>query len=696
MNKHKLDITYKGMMKFIHLYVFSCLYFGVSSQVYSAPTNALPAKSNQNIIQTDLLMTELEDHDDFYMLNTGKKATFLRKKDIYVLINDKKTSKSAKAKLMIQQQFGNNVEIVKDHRMGKHTVVRIIGKQVKKATTLQRISESGIGAEFVSPILTDPDGVGQIAVKPGLVVRIQDNVDTDKVLSELESSYSVKLQEALKFTDREFELKFTEPPKSVSDVFSTTRAIMSRPDIEWAEPLFMSTPIMFHSPNDTLYNQQWHLNNTGQNGALDDADIDAPEGWDLSRGGGTVIAIIDSGVQTDHPDLAIWTNPGESGNGKENNGIDDDGNGYIDDYHGWDFGKDDNNPNPGSSHGTSVAGVAAAIGNNDLGVIGSAPSAEILPIKINLSLRDEDLTCSDFGNAFRYAAKYAEVINNSWGWATSPPCQSVINSAISDVVHGKVPDARRGTKGSPVIFASGNSASGWIKITSNTVVTANTPHTFTWVFAKDSSDITGIGYDTAWFDHISWPDGSITDFNDDDVGVIPSGFTGFGNANWKVTNDGIHARGAMGHSIQAGAITDNQTSEIEITRSFPISGSVSFWVWVSAEYNRDRVFFFIDFSVDQVITSGAIFQNHYNDVAYPASNVDTIAVGASSDGGTSGEEERTDYSQFGPELDVVAPSRNQNQGITTTAPFSKYIDSFGGTSSASTTCNRYCCRYACL
>ncbi len=89
-----------------------------------------------------------------------------------------------------------------------------------------------------------------------------------------------------------------------------------------------------------------------------------------------VIAVFDDGVDIGHEDLAIWANPGESGGGKETNGIDDDGNGYIDDYQGWDFGDNDNDPSPGSndSHGTAVAGVAGAIGNNAIGVAGSALS----------------------------------------------------------------------------------------------------------------------------------------------------------------------------------------------------------------------------------------------------------------------------------------------------------------------------------
>lgn len=122
-------------------------------------------------------------------------------------------------------------------------------------------------------------------------------------------------------------------------------------------------------PNDPSFSQQFGKHNTGQTGGTPDADIDAPEAWDLSTGSSEfVVGIVDGGTETTHPDLIgnRWQNTAEV-NGQS--GVDDDGNGYVDDLYGWNA-YDNNGSIPSSNHGTHVAGIAAAQGNNGVGIAG--------------------------------------------------------------------------------------------------------------------------------------------------------------------------------------------------------------------------------------------------------------------------------------------------------------------------------------
>ena len=129
-------------------------------------------------------------------------------------------------------------------------------------------------------------------------------------------------------------------------------------------------------PNDPLFTNQWHLRNTGQTGGTVGADANVTPAWDTVRGTGVVIGIVDDSLEHD-PDLIDnrWTNSDEIAG----NGIDDDSNGNVDDVHGWDFVNGDSDPSNNSyGYGTAVAGVAAARGNNDIGVSGAAPNASLV------------------------------------------------------------------------------------------------------------------------------------------------------------------------------------------------------------------------------------------------------------------------------------------------------------------------------
>ena len=154
------------------------------------------------------------------------------------------------------------------------------------------------------------------------------------------------------------------------------------PDVEYAEPNYFRYATS-RIPDDTDWEELWGLHNTGQfvydRYGTADADMDAPEAWDIETGDSSVvIAVIDTGVAYDHDDLStnIWTNAGDPVDGSDN-----DGNGHVDDVRGWDFVDSDNDPMDPNDHGTHVAGTIGAIGNNTNGITGVCWTASIMPIR---------------------------------------------------------------------------------------------------------------------------------------------------------------------------------------------------------------------------------------------------------------------------------------------------------------------------
>ena len=188
-------------------------------------------------------------------------------------------------------------------------------------------------------------------------------------------------------------------------------AYRANPNVLYAEPDY--SVHLLETPNDPQFASQWALNNTGQTGGLAGADIHAPAAWDVTPGsGGTIVALIDTGVDYTHPDLAanIWTNPGEIAG----NGIDDDHDGYIDDVHGYDFVNNDSDPMDDNTHGTHVAGTLGAVGNNGIGITGVNWHVQIMALKA-LDAQGNGTLSSILG-ALSYAVAHgAKVANNSYG-----------------------------------------------------------------------------------------------------------------------------------------------------------------------------------------------------------------------------------------------------------------------------------------
>lgn len=232
--------------------------------------------------------------------------------------------------------------------------------------------------------------------------------------------------------DRLYVVEFHDSPEGIN--WKLARWLLDHPAIEYvqrdAETYALSIP------NDPYFASAWSLDNTGQTGGTPDADIDAVEAWDINKGSGVIVAVLDTGVDYNHPDLAanIWTNNGEI----PGNGIDDDGNGYVDDYRGWDFFNDDNDPfDDGSGHGTHVAGIVAGIQDNAIGVSGVGPELQIMPLKIQ-SFRQIGSVSAAIA-AVHYAAMMgASVLSNSWAvsiaWGVEGYDEPGFSPALRDAI----------------------------------------------------------------------------------------------------------------------------------------------------------------------------------------------------------------------------------------------------------------------
>ncbi len=224
-----------------------------------------------------------------------------------------------------------------------------------------------------------------------------------------------------------------------ADVRTFLSAYRTDPRVEYAEPDYIVRAT--GTPDDPMFGSQWNLRNVGQTGGTPGADINATRAWGVTTGqASTRIAVIDTGVDYNHPDLAanIWTNPGEI----PGNGIDDDGNGYVDDVHGYNFVNHNGNPMDDNGHGTHVAGTIGAIGDNGVGVVGVNWHVQIMPLKF-LDASGSG-TVSGSIAALNYAvANGASLSNNSWG-----------GGAYSLALHDAI--AAAGAQGHIFVAAAGN------------------------------------------------------------------------------------------------------------------------------------------------------------------------------------------------------------------------------------------------
>jgi subtilisin family serine protease len=211
------------------------------------------------------------------------------------------------------------------------------------------------------------------------------------------------------------------------------------PRVEYAEPNLLWS--IDRVPNDPRYPELYGLRNTGQTGGTAGADIRAEPAWDRFTGDATLlVGVLDTGAQLDHPDLAanLWTNPGEV----PANQLDDDGNGFVDDVHGYDFLNHDGDPTDDNGHGTHTAGTIAAVGDNGVGVTGVVWRARLVVLKF-LGAGGTGPTSAAI-EALEYCTRMGvRLTNNSWGGA-------LFSRALEDAVEAA------GAAGHLFVAAAGN------------------------------------------------------------------------------------------------------------------------------------------------------------------------------------------------------------------------------------------------
>ena len=212
---------------------------------------------------------------------------------------------------------------------------------------------------------------------------------------------------------------FAEPVERV--LMLKAEFLLENPNVEYVE-----ANTILHAydviPNDPKFSDLYGLKNTGANGGYSGADIHATEAWTTTTGSEKVlVGIIDTGADYNHPDIKpnYWRNPGETGldaNGKDkaSNGIDDDHSGYIDDFRGWNFVENNNNPMDDNEHGTHVAGTIGARGNDGVGVVGVNWNVSMVALKFLDGSGSGSL--SDAVKAIEYGTSLGVTLtSNSWG-----------------------------------------------------------------------------------------------------------------------------------------------------------------------------------------------------------------------------------------------------------------------------------------
>lgn len=411
----------------------------VSGSLSGPQLGALPP---ENVLAAIRAEQELQGGGQRYYYYEGNRIPLTIEPGV-VAVRFAATAESVRATALSRMLQSSDISQLVQNDELSYTLV-FFESSAQAQTSIQRLNQiEQFGAEvlWVNPVFTVPGGLAVLTDE--FIARFPTSWSIDQIRA-YNSSMGVETVSALLSNDNTYLLRVSpaqnESGQQWIDALTMANYYQESGQVLYAEPNFSNHLERLQAPqftpNDPYYGQQWFLNNTGQviNGVAAgsaDADIDAPEAWNTTRGSSSIlIAIVDDAFDATHEDLGAGTSklvPGYD----SFNGV------------GGVF------PIPGATegHGTSVAGAAAGAGNNGLGVSGVCSGCRLMPIRIFNAIGAA--TDAGIANGINYAWQNgADIISNSWGGGSpSTSITSAINSALT---------SGRGGKGSVVVFASGN------------------------------------------------------------------------------------------------------------------------------------------------------------------------------------------------------------------------------------------------